>query len=173
MGAAASTGLASSLESASAEDLKTAAAALDPAAKAKILAALKPKLKLYTHRGVPNPDQITFYAAMAGCLDMLEEIDVDVMGGENRKPEFLAKNPSGSVPALQLPDGTIIGEVVAICQYLDEVCGPSDVTVRLRRRAWRPASGSGAWTSTASTRCTRAFSTARSTTFSRGASRTA
>ena len=64
---------------------------------------------------------------MAGCLDKIEEVDIDVMKGENREPAFLAKNPSGSVPALELPDGTVMGEVIAICQYLDEMFGPSDV----------------------------------------------
>ena len=136
MGAAASTGiegvksvddLKETLGKTSDADLKAALGGMDEAAKAKLRAALEgPKLKLYTHRGVPNPDQITFYATMAGCLDKIEEIDIDVMAGKNREPEFLAKNPSGSVPALELPDGTIIGEVVAICQYLDEKFGPSD-----------------------------------------------
>ena len=47
------------------------------------------------------------------------QVNVDVFGGENRTPEFLAKNPAGQVPALVLEDGTIIGETLAICQYLD------------------------------------------------------
>ena len=64
---------------------------------------------------------------MAGCIDKLEEIPVDVFGGENRTPEFLAKNPAGTVPALVLADGSIMGETLAICEYLDEVFGPSDV----------------------------------------------
>jgi len=54
------------------------------------------------------------------------QVTVDVFGGENRTPEFLAKNPAGTVPALVLEDGTIVGETMAICQYLDEKFGPSD-----------------------------------------------
>lgn len=53
------------------------------------------KLKLYTAPGIPNPASITFYAAQAGVLDQLEEVHLDVMGGENRQPEYLAKNPAG------------------------------------------------------------------------------
>jgi glutathione S-transferase len=46
-----------------------------------------------------------------------EQIVIDLQGGENRKPEYLAINPMGKVPALV--DGDIIvTEVAAICAYL-------------------------------------------------------
>eukprot|EP01052_Picozoa_sp_SAG31_P062050 SAG31_NODE_21069_length_558_cov_1.241830_1_plen_78_part_01 len=52
---------------------------------------------------------------------------VDVMKGANRKPEYIAKNPQGTVPALELADGRVMGESVMICQYLDEIFGPSEL----------------------------------------------
>lgn len=42
------------------------------------------------------------------------------MGGENRQPDYVAKNPTGEMPCLELDDGTVIGQTVAICEYLDE-----------------------------------------------------
>jgi maleylacetoacetate isomerase/maleylpyruvate isomerase len=41
-------------------------------------------------------------------------------GGEQRKPEYLAVNPQGLIPALA-DDGFVIPQSLAICEYLDEV----------------------------------------------------
>lgn len=51
----------------------------------------------------------------------LERVSVDIRAGEQRSPEFLAKNPSGKIPVLELDDGTCIGESVAICRYLEGI----------------------------------------------------
>jgi glutathione S-transferase len=50
-------------------------------------------------------------------LDMRE---LDIRGGENRRNPYLQKNPGGQMPALELEDGTVIGETVAIFEYLEE-----------------------------------------------------
>lgn len=47
------------------------------------------------------------------------------MAGENRSAEFVAKNPQGTVPALELEDGRVMAESTMICQYLDEIYGPT------------------------------------------------
>ena len=47
--------------------------------------------------------------------------EVDLLLGENRDPEYLKLNPSGQTPALELSDGTILGEGPAICEYLEEL----------------------------------------------------
>ena len=49
-----------------------------------------------------------------------EHIEVDILKGETRTPEFLAKNPNGRVPVLELEDGTCISESNAILFYLAE-----------------------------------------------------
>ena len=41
--------------------------------------------------------------------------------GENRREAYLKVNPSGQCPALELDDGTVIAEITAICEYVDEV----------------------------------------------------
>ena len=49
-----------------------------------------------------------------------EWVPVDIMKSESRTPEFLAKNPNGRVPTLELDDGTCLAESNAILWYLAE-----------------------------------------------------
>jgi len=74
-------------------------------------------LKLYDSLG-PNPRLVRMFALEKGVP--LESEQVDIMGGANREPAYLAKNPMGEMPCLELDDGTVIGQTVAICEYLDE-----------------------------------------------------
>ena len=48
------------------------------------------------------------------------KVDVDMVSGENRDARFLHKNPGGQLPALELDDGRVIAESVAICELLEE-----------------------------------------------------
>jgi glutathione S-transferase len=73
---------------------------------------------LYNSIG-PNPRAVRMFMAERGIE--LPKVDVDLRGGENRQGPFLAKNPSGQCPALELDDGRVISEITAICEYLDEV----------------------------------------------------
>jgi glutathione S-transferase len=49
------------------------------------------------------------------------KVEVDLRGGENRREPYLKVNPSGQMPALELDDGTVLAEITAICEYVDEV----------------------------------------------------
>jgi glutathione S-transferase len=40
---------------------------------------------------------------------------------ENRTPEFRRRNPVGTLPVLELDDGTCISESIAICRYFEEL----------------------------------------------------
>lgn len=54
-------------------------------------------------------------------LDLpFERIEMDVDDGSTRKADFLARNPVGQVPVLQLPDGTYLAQSDAILVYLAE-----------------------------------------------------
>ena len=47
-------------------------------------------------------------------------VELDILANETRTPGFLAKNPNGRIPALELTDGTCIAESNAILWYLAE-----------------------------------------------------
>ena len=81
-------------------------------------------MKLYNSMG-PNPKVVCMFMAEAG-VD-LEKVEVDIMSGENRGDEYVAKNPGGQLPCLELDDGTFIAEITAICEYLDDKNGNSSL----------------------------------------------
>ncbi|MBV9860413.1 MAG: glutathione S-transferase family protein [Alphaproteobacteria bacterium] len=75
-------------------------------------------MQLYNSIG-PNPKVVRMFMAEKGIE--LPTVEVDIRGGENRQDAYLAKNPAGQCPALELDDGRILSEITAICEYLDEV----------------------------------------------------
>ena len=82
----------------------------------------------------PNPRVVRLFMAERG-ID-LPRTEIDLRGGENRQPPYLAKNPAGQMPCLELDDGAVITEITAICEYLDEITpGPSLIGATARERA--------------------------------------
>ena len=75
-------------------------------------------MKLYNSGG-PNPRMVRMFMAEKG-VDA-PKIEVDLRGGENRREPYLKVNPSGQMPALELDDGTVLAEIKAICEYIDEI----------------------------------------------------
>jgi len=75
-------------------------------------------MKLYGNTKASNCRRVTIYLAMKG-LDVEIE-DVDLAAGANRTPEFLAKNPAGQIPVLELDDGSTLPESSVIVEYLEE-----------------------------------------------------
>jgi glutathione S-transferase len=68
----------------------------------------------------PNPKTVRMFIAERGITGIPVQT-VDLRGGENRQPPYLAKNPAGQCPTLQLDDGSYLTEITAICEYLDEI----------------------------------------------------
>jgi glutathione S-transferase len=75
-------------------------------------------MKFYNSVG-PNPRMVRMFAAEKGIE--LPKVEVDLRGGENRREPYMKLNPSGQMPALELDDGTVISEITAICEYIDEL----------------------------------------------------
>lgn len=67
----------------------------------------------------PNPHVVRMFAAERG-IDLAKQ-DIDLMGGENRQPEHLQRNPAGQSPCLEMDNGSYLSEITAICEYLDEI----------------------------------------------------
>lgn len=75
-------------------------------------------MKLYTSAKAPNPRRVAMFIAEKGITGIETEL-IDLGALQNRSPEFLALNPFGRVPALQLDDGRVLSETRAICTYLE------------------------------------------------------
>jgi len=75
-------------------------------------------MKLYDCAVAPNPRRVRMFVTEKGLE--IPKIEVDILGGENLEPAYLAVNPRGLLPSLELDDGTRFDEVMAICRYLEE-----------------------------------------------------
>jgi len=73
------------------------------------------------------------YMAPGSCSTaahiVLEEVEevfevaiVNIPAGDNRKPEYLAINPRGTIPSLRLKDGSVLTELVTIAEWLGRNC---------------------------------------------------
>ena len=78
-------------------------------------------MKIHDYKGFPNPARIRIALAEKGLTHAVEFVTVDVPAGEHKRPEFLARNPAGAVPVLELEDGVHIAECTAITEYLDHL----------------------------------------------------
>ena len=67
----------------------------------------------------PNPKLVRMFAAEKGFAFSASET-VDLRSAANRKQPYLAKNPAGQLPCVELPDGTVIAETIAICELIEE-----------------------------------------------------
>lgn len=74
------------------------------------------KYTLYSMQRSGNSYKVRLALAQLGLPYRLEE--VDILKGESRTPEFLAKNPSGQVPLLEVAPGRYIAESNAILWHL-------------------------------------------------------
>lgn len=77
-------------------------------------------MKLYDAATAPNPRRVRVFIAEKGLNVPCEQ--VDIMKAVNRGEEFRRNvNPMGTLPVLELDDGTCIAETGAICRYFEEV----------------------------------------------------
>jgi glutathione S-transferase len=76
-------------------------------------------MKIHESTQAPNPRRVRVFLAEKGIQVPLEQVNLAT--ADNRKPEFLKKNPMGGVPVLELDDGTFIAESVAICRYFEDL----------------------------------------------------
>jgi len=76
-------------------------------------------MRLYDLKTGTNTRRVRIFLAEKGLK--LPTVEVDMLKGENKDPEYLSKNPMGTMPLLELDDGTQLAESVAICRYVEEL----------------------------------------------------
>jgi glutathione S-transferase len=76
-------------------------------------------MKIHGTRTQGSPRRLAIFLEEKGLE--IPFVSVDLRKGEHRTPEFLAKNPIGLVPVLELDDGTCLAETTAIARYLEEL----------------------------------------------------
>jgi glutathione S-transferase len=93
-------------------------------------------LRLYDNKESRNGYKVVLLLNQLGTE--FERVEVDIFKGESRTPEFLAKNPAGKIPALELEDGTVLAESGAILWYLAEGTAflPGDPVGRAEVMRW-------------------------------------
>ncbi len=78
-------------------------------------------MKLYYGSFAPNPRRVRIYLAEKGITDV-EQVKVDMMAEEHRTEEFRRdKNALALLPVLELDDGQMLTESMAIIEYLEEL----------------------------------------------------
>ena len=76
-------------------------------------------MKLYDLKTGMKPRRVRIFLAEKGVA--IDRVDIDMIGGENKRAEFLSKNPMGTMPVLELDSGEYLSESMAICRYLEEL----------------------------------------------------
>ena len=72
---------------------------------------------LYDAVWAPSPRRVRIVLAEKGVA--IDRVTIDLRQDEQRGAAYLAINPRGTVPALVLDDGEVIGDSVAICRYVE------------------------------------------------------
>jgi glutathione S-transferase len=85
-------------------------------------------MKIYAWHTGPYPARVRIALAEKNLQSRVQFVSVDLWKGEHKKAEFLAKNYSGTLPVLELDDGTFIAECTAITEYLDSLDGSPILT---------------------------------------------
>jgi len=67
-----------------------------------------------------SPRKVRMFIAEKNISD-IEIINIDLMSGEHKTPEYRAIAPNSRIPALELDDGTVIMESTAICRYIESL----------------------------------------------------
>lgn len=81
-------------------------------------------MKLYVYSIAPNPTKVRLYLAekRAGGAGLdVNEVIVDLRHGEQKSEAHLARNPLGTLPVLELDDGSYVTESLPIIEYLEEL----------------------------------------------------
>jgi glutathione S-transferase len=76
--------------------------------------------KLYDGGRAPNPRRVRMFLAEKGIEVPLVPVDMGAL--DHKKETVTARNPLQRLPVLELDDGRILTESIAICRYFEALC---------------------------------------------------
>ena len=79
-----------------------------------------PGFKLYDGGRAPNPRRVRVFLAEKGITVPLVPVDMEKLG--HRSEEISSRNPMRRLPVLELDDGRVLSESIAICRYFEALC---------------------------------------------------
>jgi glutathione S-transferase len=77
-------------------------------------------MKIYEAATAPNARRVRIFLHEKNITG-IEFVQMDILRGDNLTEAFKQKNPLAKIPILELDDGTVISESVAICRYFEEI----------------------------------------------------
>ena len=110
-------------------------------------------MKLFDGGRAPNPRRVRIFLAEKGIEVPLVRVDMAAM--EHRQGEVASRNPLQRLPVLELDDGTVLCESVAICRYFEEIQPEPALFGRGALGKAKSRCGSAAWSRTCSFRWRR------------------
>ncbi|MCX7565004.1 maleylacetoacetate isomerase [Sulfitobacter sp. F26169L] len=95
-------------------------------------------MKLYSYWRSTTSYRVRVALHLKGLA--FDTIPVDLVAGAQRAPEYIARNPIKGVPTLELDDGTVLTQSLAILEYLDHIAPepallPDDPVLRAKVQA--------------------------------------
>lgn len=87
-----------------------------------------PTMTIYDWHTGPYPARVRIALAEKNLQARVKFVSVDLWAGEHKTAEHLARNYSGTLPVLELEDGTFLAECTAITEYLDGLDGAPILT---------------------------------------------
>ena len=90
-------------------------------------------MKIYDRAGAPNTARIRIVLAAKELKNKVDFVSIDLIGAQQKSDAYLAKNPIGKIPLLELDDGAVISESTAITEYLDNLDGKPLLTGKTPR----------------------------------------
>ena len=76
-------------------------------------------MKIYDTAIGPYPARVRIALIELNLQSQVQFVNVSLRKGEHKTADFISKNYSGTLPVLELDDGTLIAECTAITEYLD------------------------------------------------------
>jgi len=80
---------------------------------------MEERLRLFNSNSAPSPRRVRIFLAEKGVS--IERVEVDLAKLDHKQEGFAKLNPFHTIPLLELDDGVVLSETIAICRYMEEL----------------------------------------------------